>query len=88
MHIMLTLCFIYYLQVRKGRSHVRMLHIEMAYIKYCHFVMDEARYDPFTQLHVAMYKDLIRLATSRYDDVSIVVFVRVRLPIYMYPTGT
>ena len=60
----------------------------MAYIKYCHFVMDEARYDPFTQLHVAMYKDLIRLATSRYDDVGIVVFVRVRLPIYMYPTGT
>lgn len=54
-----------------AKSRVRMIHVELAYVVQCRLLLNQARLDPFTELHSQLYDDLLKLATSRYDDVSL-----------------
>lgn len=52
-----------------GKSRTRMIHIELAYIAQSRLLLAQAAVDPFTEMHAALYSDLLKLATSRYDNV-------------------
>lgn len=54
-----------------GKSRPRMIHIELAYIVQCRLLVEQALSHPFTDMHAALYSDLLKLATSRYDTVSL-----------------